>query len=73
MSLTWEWEPRCSIEEVGDAFDGQGADLADVGGVVEHAGSDGFVELKGLVDELEGGDQHTIKGSRFAAQIKWPR
>ena len=37
-------------EEVGLAFDGQRAYLMDVGGVVQDAGGDGFVELKGLVD-----------------------
>jgi hypothetical protein len=58
-------------QEVGDAIDREWAYLADVGSVVEDAGSDDFVELKGLVDELERGNQHRVKGSRFAAQIKW--
>lgn len=37
-------------DEVGLAFDGERTYLMDVGGVVQDAGSDGFVELKGLVD-----------------------
>jgi hypothetical protein len=57
-------------QKVGDAIDRERTDLTDVGGVVEHTGGDDFVELKRLIDELEGGDQHTLKVSRFAAQIK---
>ena len=57
-------------QQVGDALDGERAYLADVGGVVKHTGSDDFVELKGLIDELERGNQHIVKGSRFVAQIK---
>jgi hypothetical protein len=36
-------------EEIGLAFDGERANLVDVGGVVQDAGGDGFVEVKGLV------------------------
>ena len=36
-------------DEVGLAFDGKGAYLAEVGGVVEGAGGDGFVEVERLV------------------------
>jgi hypothetical protein len=43
-------------DEVGFAFDGHGAKLADVGGVVEDSGSDGFVDLERLVYELDWGD-----------------
>jgi hypothetical protein len=57
-------------QEIGDAVDGEGAYLADVGGVVEYTGSNDLVELKRLVDELEGGNEHDIKVSRFAAQRK---
>ena len=56
-----------------DAIDGKRADLTDVGGVVEHSGSDDFGELKGLIDELKGGNQHIIKVSRFTPQIKYPQ
>ena len=38
--------------------DGEGADLLDVGGVVERAGGNGFGEEERLLFELEGGDQH---------------
>jgi hypothetical protein len=37
-------------EEVGLALDGQWAYLVDVGGVVQGTGSEGFVEVEGLVD-----------------------
>ncbi len=43
-------------DEVGLAFDGQRAKLADVGGVVEGSGGDGFVDLEGFVYELDWGD-----------------
>jgi hypothetical protein len=48
-------------EEVGAAGDGNGADLGDVGGVVERAGGDGLGEDQGLSFELEGGDEHVVK------------
>ena len=37
-------------EEIGLAFDREWAYLVDVGGVVQDAGGDGFVEVEGLVD-----------------------
>jgi hypothetical protein len=43
-------------EEVGLAFDGERANLVDVGGVVQGTGGDGLVELKRLIDELERGN-----------------
>ena len=52
-------------QQIGDAFHRQRTDLTDVGGVVQHTGSDGFIELKRLIDELERGNQHIVKGSRF--------
>ncbi len=49
-------------DEVGAAGDRQRADLGDVGGVVERAGRDGFGEEERLLFELEGSDEHDIKG-----------
>jgi hypothetical protein len=60
-------------QEIGHAFDGKRADLADIGGIVEDTGGKGFVKLKGLIDELDRGNQHIVKGSRFRAQIKCRR
>lgn len=57
-------------QEVSNAIDRQRTYLPDVGGVVKHAGSDDLVELQRLIDELKRGNQHTVKVSRFAAQIK---
>src|SRR5271168_2737323 len=59
-------------QQIGDTFDRKRTYLPDVGGVVEHAGSNGLIELKRLIDELERGYQHIVKGSRFAPQIKYP-
>jgi hypothetical protein len=58
-------------EEVGLAFDGERANLVDVGGVVQGTGGDGLVELKRLIDELERGDQHVFKGSRLGEEVNW--
>jgi hypothetical protein len=60
-------------QKIGNAFDRKRAHLPDVGGIVEHAGSNGLIELKRLIDELEGSNQHILKGSRFAPQIKHHR
>lgn len=57
-------------QQIGDAIDRQRSHLPDVGGIVQYTGSNDFIELKRLINELERGNQHTIKGSRFAAQIK---
>jgi hypothetical protein len=43
-------------EEVGLAFDGKGAYLMDVRGVVQGTRGDGLVEQEGFVDKLERGD-----------------
>jgi hypothetical protein len=43
-------------DEVGFAFDRHEAKLADVRGIVEGSGSDGFVDLERLVYELDWGD-----------------
>jgi hypothetical protein len=57
-------------QEIGDAIDGEGTHLTDVGGIIERTGSNDLAELKRLVDELEWGNQHGIKGSRFASRRK---
>jgi hypothetical protein len=57
-------------QKVGNAFDRKRTYLPDIGSVIEHAGSEYLIELKRLIDELEGSNQHIIKGSRFASQIK---
>jgi hypothetical protein len=53
-------------QKIGHAFDRKRTDLADVGGVVQHTGSDGLLELKRLIDKLERGNQHKLRlaGSR---------
>jgi hypothetical protein len=56
-------------EEVGLAFDGQGAYLVDVGGIVQGTGGDGFIELERLIDELERGNKHVFKGSRLGVEV----
>src|SRR5579871_820269 len=43
-------------DEVGLAFHGHRAELADVGGVVEDSGGDGFLDLERFVYELDWGD-----------------
>lgn len=45
-------------DEVSLAFDGERANLADVGGVLEGVGGDGLVEMEGLVLEVDGFDEH---------------
>jgi hypothetical protein len=57
-------------QQIGDAVDGEWTYLTDVGGIIERTGSNNLVELKWFVDELERGNQHAIKGSRFAARRK---
>jgi hypothetical protein len=49
-------------DEVGAANDGQRANLGHVGSVVEYARGDGFVEEERLLFELEGSDEHEVKG-----------
>jgi len=48
-------------DEGGVAFEGEWADLADIGGVFDHTGGEGFVEFEGFVDELCGGDEHELR------------
>lgn len=57
-------------QKIGHAFDRQRTHLPNVGGIVQHTGSNRLIELKRLINELEGGNQHKVKVSRFAAQIK---
>jgi len=54
-------------EEVGLAVDGQGADLEDVGGVVDQARSELLVDDKGFFFEIEGSNQHINKGMEIGA------
>jgi len=49
-------------DEVGAAGDRKRSNLGDVGGVVEHAGGDGFREEERFLFELERGDKHVFKG-----------
>ena len=46
------------FDAVGDAGDVQRAGLPDVGGVVDDAGCDGFVELERVGCEVSGRDKH---------------
>lgn len=57
-------------QKVGNAFDRERTYLPDVRRIIEHAGSKDLIELKRLIDELEGSNQHSVKGSRFASRIK---
>src|SRR5207302_2291695 len=57
-------------QKIGYALDRKRTDLADVGGVFQHTGSNRLLELKGLIDELQRGNQYSVKVSRFGAQIK---
>jgi hypothetical protein len=43
-------------DQFSPAFYGEGAGLAEVGGILEGSGGDGFVEFEGFVYELERGD-----------------
>ena len=45
-------------EQIGAALDGEGSDLADVDGVVDHPGSDGLMDKERLFFEIDGGYQH---------------
>jgi hypothetical protein len=58
-------------QQIGHAIDRQRSYLPDIGGIVQHTGGNDLIELKGFIDELERGNQHNIKVSRFAAQIKY--
>jgi hypothetical protein len=55
-------------EKVGLAVDGQGADLEDVGGVVDQAGSELLVDDKRFFFEIEGSNQHINKGMEIGAR-----
>jgi hypothetical protein len=59
-------------QQIGHAIDRQRSYLPDIGGIVQHTGSNDLIELKRFIDELERGNQHNIKVSRFAAQINSP-
>ena len=47
-------------DEIGAAGDGQGTNLGDVGGIVERAGRDGFIEQERFFFELKGSDEHVV-------------
>ncbi len=57
-------------QKIGHALHWKRTNLPDVGGIVQHTGSNRLIELKRLINELDRGNQHKIKVSRFAAQIK---
>jgi hypothetical protein len=56
-------------QQIGHAINRQRSYLPNIGGIVQYTGGNDLIELKGLIDELEGGNQHDIKVSRFTAQI----
>jgi hypothetical protein len=55
-------------EQIGAALDGEGADLADVDGVVDHPGSDGLLDKERLFFEIDGGYQHRYQGKEIARE-----
>jgi len=57
-------------KQVGDSVDWQWPYLSNIRGIVQHTGINDFAELKRLIDELEWGDQHIVKGSRLGPQVK---
>ena len=57
-------------QKIGHALHRKRTHLANVGGIVQHTGSDRFIEFKRLINELDRGNQHKVKVSRFGAQIK---
>jgi uncharacterized tellurite resistance protein B-like protein len=60
-------------QKIGNTFHRERTHLPDIRSIVQHSGSNRLIELKRLIDKLERGNQHTIKVSRFAAQIKHHR
>ncbi len=60
-------------QKIGHALHRKRTHLSDVGGIVQHTGSNRLIELKRLINELDWGNQHKVKVSRFAAQIKQPK
>ena len=57
-------------QKIGHALHRKGTHLPDVGGIVQHTRSNRLIELKRLIDKLDRSNQHKVKGSRFAPQIK---
>jgi hypothetical protein len=60
-------------EEIGAALDGEGTDLTDVDGVVDHPGSDGLVDKERLLFEIDGGYQHSSQGKENAREGQMAR
>ena len=57
-------------QQIGHTIDRQRPNLTNVRSVVQHTGSNHFIKLKRFINELERGNQHNIKVSRFSPQIK---
>lgn len=57
-------------KEIGLSLDGQWGDLADVGAVVQRAGSDGLVDLEGFVEELGRGNDHALSVGLWWGGVK---
>ena len=57
-------------QKIGHTLHRHRTHLPDIGGIVEHTGSNRLIELKRLIGKLERGNQHGVKVSRFVAQIK---
>ena len=60
-------------QKIGHALHRKRAYLPDVRGIVQHTGSNRLIELKRLINELDRSNQHDVKVSRFAPQIKQPQ
>ena len=60
-------------QKIGHTLHWKRTHLPNVGRIVQHTGSDRFIELKRLINKLNRGNQHDVNVSRFAAQIKQPQ
>jgi hypothetical protein len=60
-------------QKIGHPLHRKRTNLPDIGSIVQNTGSNRLIELKRLINELDRGNQHKVKVSRFAAQIKQPQ
>jgi hypothetical protein len=60
-------------QKIGYSLHRKRTNLTDVGSILQNTGSNRFIELQRLINELDRGNQHKVKVSRFAAQIKYSR
>jgi hypothetical protein len=57
-------------QKIGYTLHRKWTNLPDVGSIFQNTGSNRLIELKRLINELDRGNQHKVKVSRFAPQNK---